>query len=164
MGRYTDDDEAFSAGGCYLCESHDPDLRARHQLRLAKDCTLAEVRAHLIGNGMRQEKAEDCCRWLAHVIEQYMGIPDPVTGAPLAWWEARQQLIDARDQIAAHCYAEAPEAYRTRREQTPPREVPGFAHVMAEVGTPFPDEPPYVPTPDEAQFYDDPEWFEMEDK
>jgi hypothetical protein len=163
MARYTDEDEAYSADGCYLCDSPDPDLRSRHQLRLAKDCSLREVRAHLVGNGMRQEKAEDCCRWLAHVIEQYTGIPDPKTGAMLPWWEARVQLWRARDQIARHCYEEAPERYRRYLEGLPPAEVPGFAHIMAEQGTPFPEEPAYVPTPEETQFYDDPEWFELKE-
>ena len=160
MARYPDEEDAFAGGPCYLCASPDPHVRSCHHLRLAKECSLAEVRAHLVGNTVRQERADECVRWLAQVIEQYTGIPDPHTGAPLPWWDARQQLVLARDQIAAHCYGEAPEAYRLRFEATPPNEVPGFAHVMADAGTPFPDEDPYVPTPEEARFYSDPEAWE----
>lgn len=162
MPRYTDEEDAYTMG-CAHCASQDPHLRSRHYLQLAKDCTLAKVRAHLQGYGMKQERAEDCLRWLAQVIDQYSGIPDPQTGAPLPWWQARQQLMAAREQIAAHCYAEAPEDYRKRRELEPPKEVPGFTRPVHEEDTPFPDEPPYIPTQDELDMYNDPEWWEGEE-
>lgn len=163
MARYTNEEDAGSRGQCSCCAAADPDLRASHHLSLARDYRLGEVRMHLVGNGMRSERAEECLRWLAHVIDQYTGIPDPHTGAPLAWWEARHQLMMARESIARKAYADAPEAYRKRVEGQPPNEVPGFTHLMVDVGTPFPEEEPYVPTPEAAQWEDDPDgWEEYE--
>ena len=164
MGRYTSDEETALDGPCPYCTTHDPHLRSRHHLTLARSYpSLDAVRVHLVSHDTRGAQADDCIRWLAQVIEQYTGIPDPETGAPLPWWEARRQLALARDQIAKHCYAEAPEAYRRYIEGLPPAEVPGFAHLQAEEGTPFPEEAPYVPTPSQARWYDDPEaWEERE--
>lgn len=85
---------------CPDCASPDPHVRARHQMDLAQLGGLDEVRSHLTEQYVtmrdpdraRPDVVDDVCNWLATLMNQYSGMADERTGAPIHWWEMRQRM------------------------------------------------------------------------
>jgi hypothetical protein len=101
----------------------------------------------------RPDLVDDTCQWVSGLIAQWSNLPDPVTGAPMPWWQARQQMAQAAPQMAASCRAAAP-THRPRPEDQSgeswsrigPLAAAHVEHVQDQ-GTPFDEEDPYpVPT------------------
>lgn len=105
------------AGTCALCTDHDPQSRSRHQLELARHGGLDGLRHHLHAQLVQRRPAatgrpdvvDDILTWVGTLMTQYSGLAHPVTGAPLAWWEARQYLVAQTDAIAQAAWRRAPE-------------------------------------------------------
>lgn len=166
MARSTEDDTWTPFTGCPECKEPDPNTRSIHFLQFARGTDLDTLRAHLTefyvhGKDRGRERpdlVEDICSWISALITQYSHLPDPTTGQPMPWWQARAMMMQARDRLARQAYERAPEKYRERREG---RDVTGFtlAGTVGDApltsGTPFPDEAPYPV---------DPEFLDVEDQ
>jgi hypothetical protein len=101
----------------------DPQDSAAHHLKIVKERGLELLRVHLTeqyvtlrdAGKKRQDSVENAMAWAATIVEQYSGMAHPETGAPMPWWQARQYMMEHRDQTAASAYAQAPERYRAQQ-------------------------------------------------
>lgn len=80
---------------CPSCNADDPQIRMGHILRVAR-AGLDALKAHLwAGYGVtkpheqRETFIADKCQWVAGLMQDWSGLADGATGAPLPWWEAR---------------------------------------------------------------------------
>src|SRR6266853_3920533 len=105
-----------------LREIADPQERAREHLRWLRDHGLESFAAQVGDKAL--------IAWAANLIEQYSGMAHPDDGHKMPWWEARQWLMDHRDQTALSAYNQAPEAYK-QRNPPPGNLVPVVERVTA---------------------------------
>ena len=97
--RKDTDTSGEGATQCHLCTDPDPHVRSAHQMQMAR-AGIDALRTHLYrffaltaDTDRRHDLITDICRWMATLIDTYDGYVDPETGAPLPWWEARQQAM-----------------------------------------------------------------------
>jgi len=93
-----------------LRASHDPQELAKYHLRWLKDHGLESFAAQVGDSAL--------IVWAANLIEQYSGMAHPDDGHKMPWWEARQWLMDHRDETALSASNQAPEAYKQRHPPT----------------------------------------------
>ena len=133
MPRYSrhDEDDWAPSGVCPECKQDDPQKRTMHHLQLARGVDVDTLRAHLMEQYVklrdrekqRPDLVDDICRWVGHMIEQFSGFPDDITGQAMPWWKARDAMIQSQERLAREAYARAPEVWRARKEGRP---IPGF--------------------------------------
>jgi hypothetical protein len=119
--RYGEDDDSYAyTGTCGECAAPDPQSRTRHHLELVRRIDLDYLRNHLTEQYVklreptkrRPDVVDDICYWAATLMEQFSGMVEPRTGAPLSWWEARQYMAAQKESMAISAYAQAPAKYR----------------------------------------------------
>jgi hypothetical protein len=98
-------------------------MRSGHQLALARDGGLNLLRTHLgqylpkpsrLTEQEHREQIDNIVGWVGGLMKQWSGFVDERTGAPLPWWQARQQHMTQGKESARAAYEQAPDAYKKR--------------------------------------------------